>query len=291
MVEVLGWGLGAAVLGVLGFNVLTALLAFGEFVGAGHTRDDWLVSPQALSPPEPSQQPSVILVHGFTGSPFDMRPLAEALWRAGFRVLAPVTPEQTRTTLAYRRGWASAQALSDWLAGIVEGETRVSGRRPVLVGFSMGGALSTVVAAQGGVEKLVLLAPYFGMARAPGVWPGGARLLARLIPVLPKPIRGNINDKQGYRAYTPGSFLISVAAFNRLGELVGAALRAVPKLSSPTLVVVAPKDGVASFHTLTHLFQDRPDTEFVTAPRSNHVLLYDYDRDQVITTVVRFLSR
>jgi carboxylesterase len=80
----------------------------------------------------------VLLVHGFTGSPVSLRPLAELLSRRGFAVEMPRLPghgTQPRDLLPYR--------YSDWRAEALAGLVRLRARTQhvVAVGLSMGGAL------------------------------------------------------------------------------------------------------------------------------------------------------
>jgi carboxylesterase len=57
----------------------------------------------------------VIVIHGFTGSPFSMRPLARAIAAAGYTVELPLLPGHGRSLDDMKpTGW------SDW-SGAVEG--------------------------------------------------------------------------------------------------------------------------------------------------------------------------
>ncbi len=86
-------------------------------------------------------QRGVLCLHGFTGTPFEIRPLAEALGRAGCTVEAPMTAGHggTLADLAGTR-W------TDWLASAEAAMERVSahvGGGPIAIcGFSMGGLLA-----------------------------------------------------------------------------------------------------------------------------------------------------
>src|SRR5262245_7937891 len=62
-----------------------------------------------------SARSSVILLHGFGGTPSDLRVLAEQLADHGFRAIVPAIPDQTSTTFAYGRGGVSPAEYADWL--------------------------------------------------------------------------------------------------------------------------------------------------------------------------------
>jgi carboxylesterase len=104
-----------------------------------------------------------LLIHGFLGSPRDMRPLAEALATAGVSthgVLLPgFGPEISRLSRVRADEWLDATRTA-WQ------ELRQGAERTTLIGFSMGGAVALSLAAEGGLapDHLVLLAPHWKFA-------------------------------------------------------------------------------------------------------------------------------
>lgn len=115
----------------------------------------------------------VLLCHGFTGSPASMRPWAEHLVAAGFRVAVPRLPGHgTRWQDLNRTGWP------DWYATVERELAQLAAtcRQVVVAGLSMGGALALRLAQQhpDTVTGLVLVNPAVAVA--------DPRL--RLLPVL-----------------------------------------------------------------------------------------------------------
>ena len=83
----------------------------------------------------------MLCLHGITGTPYEVRPIAEALARAGCSVESPMLAGHGHTLreLAVTQwpDWlASAEAAMDALA------VRTGERRLAIVGFSMGGLLA-----------------------------------------------------------------------------------------------------------------------------------------------------
>ena len=112
------------------------------------TRSSWPVLPGA----EPFDYPGrpeigVLLVHGFTGSPFEMRPVGQALARAGIGSIGVLL-----------RGHGThpddmvERAYAEWIADVEGGLDRLLERheRAVIVGLSMGGTLALNVASRRG---------------------------------------------------------------------------------------------------------------------------------------------
>jgi esterase/lipase len=125
--------------------------------------------------------PAALLLHGFGGTPAEMRPLGRALHEAGWTVKAPLLPGFGREidTLGDRR-------FEDWLSAARQAlDNLCQDHDPVLlVGYSMGASLATLAASEGTVRGLVLISPF---------WQLGSRL-QRLIgrglwPFLPPLIR------------------------------------------------------------------------------------------------------
>lgn len=119
-----------------------------------------------------ANEPAYLLVHGFLGTPAEWQAIILHLSNCNHTVLAPLLPGFGRHLAElFRTRW------TDWLAALEQAwqqlrhyETRV------IVGFSLGGALATVLAARVTPSTLVLLAPF---SELPLPW-----WYRRLLPVL-----------------------------------------------------------------------------------------------------------
>jgi len=271
--------------------LLAALILIFATGLASAADDPWLVSSQEYDPPDPYRGRSVIILHGFGGSPLDVKPLAEALRESGFRLVIPVLPGETKMTPALERGEQSVEERVAWLEGLMAEETERFGRRPFLVGFSMGATLATIVGGQGRADRLVLVSPFYSLAWGDDFLTGLSRFLSTVVPLVPKPWKGKVNDPEGYRRYYPGSYTVSLDAFLGLQELARTARERIDALQpTPVLVIASPDDKVASFEVTAKLFKGRENTEFVTLPGSDHILFYDYGRDEAIRRIKVFLE-
>ena len=117
---------------------------------------------------------AVLLLHGLTGSTFELHPVAERLARAGHRCLAPVMAGHGGSPARLR-----GVRFEEWIAKAERDLARLDGaRRTFVVGFSMG-ALAAVALAHAHpdrIDALALLGPALRAAaggRARRV-PGGA---------------------------------------------------------------------------------------------------------------------
>lgn len=101
---------------------------------------------------------AALLVHGFPGTPADVRPLAESMFGAGWSVqglLLPGFGTQIETL--------TERTYSEWVGAIGEALAELQARYApvVLIGYSLGGALALHAAAAQEPDGLVLLAPFW----------------------------------------------------------------------------------------------------------------------------------
>ncbi len=99
-----------------------------------------------------------LLLHGFMGTPAEMRPLAERLASYGMATRGPLLPgfgpDVPNLAKRDRHRWLAA-AANDWLA------LQRDARRRVLIGYSMGAALAIHLAADTPPDALILVAPFW----------------------------------------------------------------------------------------------------------------------------------
>jgi carboxylesterase len=104
-----------------------------------------------------------LLIHGFLGSPRELRPLAQELASAGVTARGVLLPgfgaDIARLKEVRAEEWLAA-ARTAWE------ETREGATRATLIGFSMGGAVALRLAAEAGLapDQLILLAPHWKFA-------------------------------------------------------------------------------------------------------------------------------
>lgn len=248
----------------------------------------WVLNPQVIEPVG-TPRGTVILLHGFVGSPHDFSPLAYELASIGYRVDVPMLPGQSRRETPSERGLVTADDLIEWTREYIRLETRRSGSKPVLAGISMGGTLATIVGVEGLVDRLILLAPYFELPEANDSATAAASVLKWMVPTVPKLAKGMINDPVGYAKYEPGTYFISLRGFLAVQKLAARAHPIVPALKVDTLVIHSRLDRVASYQATRDLFGPLACATIVEAPQSDHLLLFDHDSETAIKAIKTFL--
>jgi carboxylesterase len=169
---------------------------------------------------------AVLLLHGFAGSPFEMRELGQRLERRGLAISTPALPGHATKPDDLLRikaddYFAAAEAAWD--------ETARRADRVYVVGLSMGGSLGLHLAATRPVAGLVTISTPL---QASKLVSAGAPLLERIHPQLPVPSRIGVrlSGDEGYSSIP----ISSVGAFLQVLERVRARIAHV---RSPLLVI------------------------------------------------------
>lgn len=137
---------------------------------------------------------TAVLVHGFPGTPKEMRAIGEALQRQGWAVngllLSGFGRDLPRLFQQRSAAWI------DEIAQAVQ-HARQNGRPVLLVGFSMGGGLSVAAAAQSRPDGLVLLSPFWINENT--FVTGLASFLRLFFPTALRPFRGRLISPDSLR--------------------------------------------------------------------------------------------
>lgn len=228
---------------------------------------------------------TLLLCHGFTGTPQSLRPWAEDHAARGWRVELPLLPGHARTwqDLAGTR-W------EDWYGHVRSAAIELSDRHgPIAVGgLSMGGTLSLALAAdqelRGRIAALTAVNP--GLTLPPLAY--AAEAIAPLIRTLP----GIGSDIALAGAEEEAYDRMPVRAVAQLRQLFARTRRALPDVTAPLLLVTSPLD-----HTVPARDSDlvaarvRGPVQRLSTPRSYHLVPLDHDAELLFTTSSRFLDR
>lgn len=248
-------------------------------------------SPFDFKPDAPARG-AVLLLHGFTGSPWDLRPLGEALAHGGYRAVCPVLPghgeEAGELPSFTEQHWEQAAETALRQLSHEEGG-------PVhVVGFSMGALLALVLAAnhRARVRSLALLAPALRLADAQSTWLRRFRFLPfeRLRPWVTKEST-DIRDPAA-RAAAPLMPRWPLRWIRNFWNLQARAEEVASGIRAPTLVVAADHDTVVSLEGVRLLAARLPAVRrLVRLPHSGHVFPRDVDGPRAADELIAFLDR
>ncbi|QNV37120.1 alpha/beta hydrolase [Rothia terrae] len=222
----------------------------------------------------------VLVLHGFTGSTFSMRPVAEFFADRGYAVEMPLLPGHGTT-------WQDMDTYSyqDWVEAVDQAYWRLQQRKRkvVVFGLSMGGTLALVQAARRDVDAVIVVNPFVKDMKPTMRF---AHLLARFTPALDaigSDIQKPDTDEHGYQA-TP---LLSVRQLHLLGKEARRSLRSI---ICPVLVFKSREDHVIPVSSVEHLRQCLPHTRVVHLDNSYHVATLDYDAPTIFARSLEFIE-
>jgi carboxylesterase len=251
-----------------------------------------------LDPPGQADAPTTacLLIHGFIGSRKDFADLGERLAAAGFHVRLLRLPGHGTTPPDF-----AAQSPESLLRGAAAElqALRRQYRAVYVVGFSMGGALATLLAARQPVDRLVLASPYFAVTYKwyyllpPRAWN------AALSPVIPYLIKTDAFIKLNQREALKNLYTYrcvptcGVSTLMALGDQAGAPAT-LQAIHCPALLVMAEGDDAASPAAARRAFaalgSPVKQSRWLSA-RNNHHIFWDYDCEIAKTAIVEFLKK
>ena len=242
-----------------------------------------------------------LLVHGFTGSPFEMYFLGEHLASRNFAVEGPRLAGHGATTAALRAtGWP------DWYESVSTALDRVRARVPkgrvAVCGLSLGGLLTLELARRrpGDVRAIATLATALWLTRGAEIVDRAYFRISQKLPFvaktwLPKFAGSDICDPEMKRAnrIATGSAGMPLASLHSLIEF-GAHVRArLGEIRVPALVAHSRRDHTVPYACLDALvtgLASRP-LEPLTLEHSFHCITLDVEREQIFARVSDFFLR
>ena len=233
---------------------------------------------------------AVLILHGFGDTPQTVGYLAEHLHGLGFTVRAPLLAGHGRTLREFGRSGADAwlDAARRELDGLRQEYETIG-----VVGVSMGGALSVILASESGAHPpaaLVLIAPYLSMRPR-------ARRLAALhwafspfIGYLPSREDASIRD-EAERRLNRGFGTVTPRLLNQLQRIVSRARSALTHVTAPTLVIQSREDNRIDPGAAQQAFERLGASEkrFEWTEGGGHVITVDVGRERVLTLTGEWL--
>lgn len=248
--------------------------------------------PRSLGPEDAPV--AVLLIHGFIGAGTNFGELPQRLADAGHRVRVMRLPGHGTFPRDFARTPPAEliQGILDEIRPLKERHAKV-----VLVGHSMGGALSALAASLEEVDGLVLGAPYFGVthrwyyllpaevwARITGPFIRWVYRGDPFIRIKRTEVRGQILS---YRWIPARGSATLLDLGNRAKDP-----EVLARIACPVLHLHSRDDGAASPRVAEAAFNaiGATNKRLVWLGNSDHHIFWDYDREEVIGEILRFVE-
>lgn len=239
---------------------------------------------------DPSK-PACLLIHGFTGTPKEMRWMGEFLNQQGYTCLGiRLAGHATHPEDMIRSNW------TDWTASVEDGYHLLRGISSdiFLVGLSMGGILSLLMSTKLDVRGVVAMSTPYKLPDDPRLrhidW------ISKIVAYMPKSdeVPGSSwFDKDAWKDHIsyPEN---PVRSIGQLNLLLGEMRAALPQLHVPVLLIHSEDDGYVLPANIELIYADLLNTSdktklFVTG--SGHVVTRDAARQQAFQYALEFIQR
>ncbi|MFD2673015.1 alpha/beta hydrolase [Marinicrinis sediminis] len=213
-----------------------------------------------------------LLIHGFTGGPYELEPLASRLSDHQISCVLPTLKGHEDRSLTNLRSACHA----DWLSEVEQAAKNMAQRYAQfdLIGFSMGGLLAAYAANRAKVRRLVLLNPAY-LYMSPGRF-------ARFV--------WSSFWKRDFTHFQKMK-LTPYCAVQEFRKVVKQAKHEFDRIEVPTFVassaldpIVHPMSGSIVYRRLKGL------KHFHSYPNSGHLICWDQDAGQLAEDVLQFLT-
>ena len=229
-----------------------------------------------------------LLVHGFTGTPNEMRWLGQYLADDGHTVLGVrLTGHGTNPKDMIRSRWW------DWLASVEDGWNLLSGctDKIVIIGLSLGGVLSLVFSSRYPVSGVIALSTPHHLPNDPRL--PFVKLLSFFAPYIPK----GASDWHDQEAYNQQLFYTQdpTRSISELKDLLAEMRSSLPKISAPVLLINSYDDQAVkaedSHQDLINTALGSQDKTTLWVENSGHVITCDAERQIVFQACAGFVDR
>lgn len=232
-----------------------------------------------------SKDSCVILIHGFTATTVEVRPLANELANAGYSVICPLLPGHNTTPEDLNKiKW------QEWVSSVdyVLEKAFIDFDNVFIGGESMGGLVACYLAAHyESIKGVLLFSPALFVPKLQL-----SKFIRYFRPFMPKAARKKdvVNtEKYPWKGYTVNP----TSAANELYKLQKIVRTNLPKIVQPVLIIQGKNDNTITPESSNYIYEhiSSKDKKLVIMENSGHCVLLDQDFQLVVEYSKNFLSR
>jgi carboxylesterase len=229
---------------------------------------------------------AALCLHGLTGTPYEVRSLAEAFAHAGIRAVGPALPGHNETPAQLARS-----SHGDWLDAARRQLRALRARheRVFIAGVSLGGLLALALAAEEPVDAVVVVGTPLQLSRRAGAL---VRLFAPFGPYARKRDGSDIREPAA-RSRHPSYDVMPLASVRELMRLQRLVRGRLARVKTPILIAHGALDRTARPSDARWLYAKvgSAERQLLLLEASGHVATVDYDGPLLARAAAEFLNR
>lgn len=224
----------------------------------------------------------VLMLHGFSGGPYEIEPLAEYIRKHTDWIVETPTFCGHGENLSLK-GITGEHWLHD--AELAYKKLAEKVEKIYVVGFSMGGVIALYLANRYPVEKLVLLS-----AAVKYIAP--KQLVIELQKMAKEAVEGHLKNNELFKHYEYKLRNVPVSAAIQFMRIVRQVEPYVGSIQIPTFIVQGKCDGIVPYTTAQYLYDKLPTTEkyLYFSACGRHLICYSDDCNSWFSDVLQFLK-
>ncbi|WP_307396944.1 alpha/beta hydrolase [Bacillus horti] len=223
-----------------------------------------------------------MLIHGFTGSPYEVKPLASFLeQQTNWNIYTP-------TLAGHGQGDSIVETTyHDWISS-AEGALKKASEENeelILIGFSMGSIIASYLASKYQISKLILLSPAV-------FYPSTQQFFKVMVEVTRMYFQDQLKAQSyidRYRGKWKSTPFQAVWNFHQLVKQLKPSFRLI---DIPILIVQGRKDEIVNPKSAQYIFNmvRSEEKELVWLEDSKHIVCHDCEADIIFNKVEQFLQ-
>jgi len=241
---------------------------------------------------ESGKEGGILLLHGFTGTPYEMRPAGEYFHKKGFTVLCPRlaghgTSEEELDRCSFYDWISSAESALNYLAQKVQ--------KVYVLGLSMGGLLALKLASvHRDIEKVIVIASPLYLTGENGLFVSACRipLFRMLVRSVKKPEPA---DERYRKIWTenPSYRSVPTKASYEFYKLMQSTRKSLKSVSQSIMFVYSKSDRDVSFGNLSEMVSGVSSRDiYVYIPENmGHLITLEDGNSVVFEKIYEFIKR
>ena len=224
-----------------------------------------------------------LLIHGFTGAPYEVNPLAEFLReRTDWDIVVPTLPghgDELQLKGIQSDQWMNC--AEEELQSLMKRNNEI-----VVIGFSMGGLIASDLSVRYSVKKLVLLSAAYKYIHLP-------QILIEIRSMIKAGITGKLLRNEWFLHYQRKINQTPISATRQFRKVVKGTRPSFNKITIPTFIAQGEKDGIVPPNSARLIYKQIPseEKELYFDPNSRHLICHADANEMLFNRILTFLQK